>query len=252
MPLTEPLSPHETASDKLEDRQNDQPTMADLLAAISSMKGRLESLEKSQEQTRPRTGDFHQWRDTHALRSDDDESAEINSSSSSGQRRQMRQTATRHREEPTNNGPEKQEQNWESPLRGDNRFARGVQEHEPSILEGLNQSALSWNQRVVEANKKTFTRKKFDRATQCADEWVEYFRGYLQTHTWDVPEELRNNVAVRMLGQALTDADTIFWFTNANQRNLSCWKMLDEFEEDYTPTHIKQQSSSIEGIRACK
>ncbi|KAF9153750.1 hypothetical protein BGX20_004845, partial [Mortierella sp. AD010] len=154
--------------------------------------------------------------------------------------------------EPTNEGPERRDQGWGSPLRGDDRFGRGVQEREPSILEGLNQSALSWNQRVVEANKKTFTGKKFDRATQSADEWVEYFRGYLQTHIWDVPEELRNKVAIRMLGQALTDADTIFWFTNANQGNPSCWKMLDDFEEDYTPTNIKQQSSSIEGIRACK
>ncbi|KAF9148860.1 hypothetical protein BGX20_006203, partial [Mortierella sp. AD010] len=213
--------------------------MAEILAAINSVKmeqekfhGRMGALEKDHRQLRSRQREFSQWRESREVVTDDEESAEVTSSSSTGQRRPV--AAPRWRNESTNprqerNGINQMERDKSSASRGfmDCDYpSRDPPDQEPY---GRVQSTSAWNQRVAEANKKYFTRKKFDHETHNAEEWVEYFRGYLHSHIRDLPKELQNK-----------------------SRKSPCSKLLDEFEEYYTLTHIKQQSNTLEGIRTCK
>lgn len=105
---------------------------------------------------------------------------------------------------------------------------------------------------ISEANKRHFTGTKFDSNKQDVLEWADYFRGYLTTHTTDLPKDLREKVALRMLGEALLGSIEQFWFAEIRQTSLSCRKILEELEDNFVPDHQRHLAGSIESLRECK
>ncbi|KAG0366379.1 hypothetical protein BGX24_003715 [Mortierella sp. AD032] len=123
-----------------------------------------------------------------------------------------------------------------------------ITERVTSISEGTGLSHHS----ISEANKRHFLGKKFDSGTEEVLEWADYFRGYLNTHTWDIAPDLQNMVALRMLGEALAGSIEQFWFAEVRKTKKTCREILEELEDNFTPDHERQQAGSIEGLRECK
>jgi hypothetical protein len=105
---------------------------------------------------------------------------------------------------------------------------------------------------ISEANRRHFAGTKFDSTTQDVLEWADYFRGYLGTRTADLPKELQEGVALRMLGEALVGSIEQFWFVEIRRTSLSWKKILEELEDNFVPDHKRHLAGSIESLRECK
>ncbi|KAG0312762.1 hypothetical protein BG000_006114, partial [Podila horticola] len=113
-------------------------------------------------------------------------------------------------------------------------------------------TSIMLNQSVSEAYKRRFTGKKFDQRTTDALEWADYFRGYLATHTWDLATDLRENVSMWMLGEALAGNIEQFWFSEIRKTKRNWREILEDLEDSFTPDHERQQAGSIDVLRECK
>ncbi|KAG0015048.1 hypothetical protein BGZ82_001545, partial [Podila clonocystis] len=125
-------------------------------------------------------------------------------------------------------------------------------ESDDEVTGTLPPSPIALTHSVSEAYKRRFTGKKFDQKTTDALEWADYFRGYLATHTWDLAEDLRENVSMRMLGEALTGNIEQFWFSEIRETKKNWREILDDLEDSFTPDHVRQQAGSIDILRECK
>ncbi|KAG0348489.1 hypothetical protein BC939DRAFT_83619 [Gamsiella multidivaricata] len=165
------------------------------------------------------------------------------------------------RHSPRNSSSDEEDANWPNPptereeeqtyVHTDFRPARTFAATTPN-MDSVRTDNAPTTQMISEANKRMYNGKKFDLKVEDADEWTDYFRGYLGSNIGDLHAQLQNGVAIRMLGQALVGVTEQFWFAEARQVKNNWHEILDDFEESFTPDHIRQRNCSIEGVRACK